>query len=381
MTTTAAPTVAKPRAFFGMDIPKATFQGHAIEAQADGSAIVRDYPIFKAGTFRDSWGDQHTWTSDHLKQMVDNFDLLLMRNIFPDVPVRADHSLSVDKVKGYFESVRTDGVLLYADLRITEPEALDKLARGTYRSRSLEVGMFVANDESAYWPTIFGVAFVDIPAVEGLHSKPNNKTSYFSLAGTEENPMSGQATPAAGTPAGAAAPDDLAPAKPAVQQHATPAAPAPVAVAPAPAQAFRVHGVEITDVAAVQRHIDTLEAFAKDTRETGRKDFVASLAKDGKVLATQVAELQEFALGLPDAMYDKWVKTFAAAATNPLLAKHGNAQSGEPTGNDTINARQDRINILQDTIAMHRRSGMSDEKIAQTNAAKELAALTNTAKS
>lgn len=372
MTTTHAPTVAKPRAYFGMDVPTATFQGHAIEAQKDGSGIVRDYPVFKAGTFRDSWGDQHTWTPEHLKQMVDNFDLLKVRDIFPNVPVRSDHSLSVDKVKGYFESVRTDGAILYADLRITEPEALDKLARGTYRSRSLEVGMFVANDESAYWPTIFGVAFVDIPAVEGLHSKPNNKTSYFSMAATEENPMSGQATNAAGTPA---APDDLAPAKPA--QHAAPVAAAPAAAAPAPAQTFRVNGAEVTDVAAVQRHIDTLEMFAKDTRENSRKDFVAGLVKSGKVLAPQATELQEFALALSEDMYAKWTKTFDGATTNPLLANHGNAQSAAPTGNDAADARKDRISILQDTIAMHRRSGMSDDKIAKTSAAKELASMTD----
>lgn len=366
MTTTHAPTVAKPRAFFGMDVPTATFQGHAIEPQKDGSAIVRDYPVFKAGTFRDSWGDQHTWTPEHLQQMVDNFDLLRVRLIFPDVPVRSDHSLSVEKVQGYFESVRTDGALLYADLRITEPTALDKLARGTYRSRSLEVGMFVANDESAYWPTIFGVAFVDIPAVEGLHSKPNNKTSYFSMAATEENPMSGTTT----------APDDLAPAKPA--QHAAPAAAQPAApAAPAPAMTFRVNGAEVTDIAAVQRHIDTLETFAKDTHENARKEFVSALATSGKVLATQVAELQEFALALPQAMYDKWTKTFDGATTNPLLANHGNAQSGEPASNGTTDSRADRISILQETIAMHRRSGMSDEKIAKTSAAKELATMTD----
>lgn len=364
---TTAATVAKPRAFFGTDnTPSATFSGHAIEMQSDGTGIIKDVPVFKAGTFRDSWGDQHTWTAEHLQQMCDNFDLLKARLIFPDVPVRQDHTSSIERVIGYFESVRTDGSFLYADLHVTEPTALDKLARGTYRSRSLEVGMFVANDESAYWPTVFGVAYVDIPAVEGLHGKPNSKTSYFSMAPTEgDSPMSGTPTPT-----------DLAPAKPnADHNHSiTPPAPAPVATPPAPAATFRINGGEVNDFAKVQAHIDTLEQFAKDTQDAGRKDFVNGLSRDKKIVATQVEAMTKFALGLSAEQYAEWAKTYEGAPATPLLAKHGATGDGSIPAGETDPA-EDRKSILQETIAMHRRSGMSEDKIKTTSAFTELATL------
>lgn len=386
MTSTATPMrVAKPRAHFATDNKYTqTFTGHPIEMQADGSAIVKDVPVFKAGTFRDSWGDQHTWTAEHLQQMVDNFDLLRLRDIFPDVPVRQDHSSSIDRVMGYFHALRTDGSLLIADLHVTEPTSLDKLARGTYRSRSLEVGMFVANDESAYWPVVFGVAYVDIPAVEGLHSKPNAQISYFSYA-AEENPMSGAAgtapanatTPVPGVTINLNQPNDLAPAKPAVSEHAAPAAPAPVAPAPAPGATFRINGVETTDFAKAQAHIDTLEAFAKGTVEAGRKNFVSKLAAENKITATQKPDLEAFALGLSDDQYAAWCKTFDGAPAAALLSQHGNATTGgAPAGE--IDPKEDRKSVLNETIKMHERAGMKPEQIKKTSAYQELQTLNAT---
>jgi hypothetical protein len=379
-------TATKPRAYFASDIVSSKdVAGYVVDKLSDGTSIIRDVEIFKSGTFRDSWGDQHTWTPEHLTMMVNNFNLLKDGGIFPNVPARRDHSSSIDKVMGYIDSVKTDGVKLFADIHITEPRDVDKLARGTYRSRSLEVGMYIDNSEAAYWPVVFGIAWVDIPAVEGLHSK-SISTSFFSMVTQEEQDMSGTAatgTAATGTTNSTltiqvqGVPADVAPAR---VDHAAPVAGAPVAPAPAPAATFRINGAATQDVAAVQAHIETLETFAKATHENVRKDFVSGLVKAGKLLATGEAALATFAIGLTDDQFKAWSDSYASVPTMPLLAKHG-AVAGSPDAGapGDVDARTDRISILQETVTMLHRT-MSKEKVEQTSAFKELAQL-NTAKS
>ncbi len=367
-------TATKPRAFFASDnAPASTFGGHAVEPLPDGTSIVRGVEIFKSGTFRDSWGDQHTWTPDHLKQMVSNFNILLSNDIFPNVPSRRDHSSSIDKVMGYFDKVYTDGVKLFADIHITEPSDVDKLARGTYRSRSLEVGMYIDNSEAAYWPVIFGVAWVDIPAVEGLHNKSIN-ASFFSMVNQEESNMSG--TAATGTPSAGtltiqvqSVASDVAPPK---VDHASATGGAPAATAPTPTATFRINGTVVTDTAAVQGHIDTLELFAKATNENHRKDFVSGLVKAGKMLAAQEEPTAQFALGLSDDQFKAWSATLVGAPVIPLLAKHGQSTDSPDAGSDSLDPRSDRIAVLKETVAMLHRT-MPKDKVEKSSAFTELA--------
>lgn len=343
----------KPTVIYAADVASFTVDGHKIEKQKDGTHLVRRLPIFRAGTFRDEWGDQQTWTVEHLQQMVDHYHMLSSRNVFPNVPVRTDHTRSVDKIVGYLKNVEVDGEVLVGDLEITEPPAAEKLARKTYRSRSIEIGMYETNSGELYWPVVMGVAFVDIPAVEGLHSK-DLPAQYFSRVPDKEFGVPKNNVPATTTDstsnAGAAA---------------NPPAP--------PMATFRIAGVETTDFAKVQAHIDALEKFADETRESSRKAFVAGLARNKKIAATQVEPLTTLALAMDEAQFDAFTKAYEAAPELSLFAKHGDdRRGGDPEAERHVD---DRLTVLEETLALHRRAGLSEDKIKQTATYREWAAL------
>jgi hypothetical protein len=138
-----------------------------------GTYVIHDEKIFKAGKFTASNGKEVECTTDDIDQMIANFELLRDGGLFPNVPIRLDHSASVKDVIGYFVSMRRVGKFLVADLEITEEQHFSKWLRGTYRSKSVEIGPYVSNDESLYHPVVRGVAFVDLPAVEGLFASGN----------------------------------------------------------------------------------------------------------------------------------------------------------------------------------------------------------------
>lgn len=125
--------------------------------------LLKGVEIFKAGIYR---GKKYTKTD--LQKMVDNFNLLKKKNIFPNVPVRVDHTNLASGLAGYVEKLRVKGKKLIADLDITEESIYKKIKKTTLRSRSVEVGTYEDNKGNDYFPVIIGVAWVDIPQVEGL---------------------------------------------------------------------------------------------------------------------------------------------------------------------------------------------------------------------
>lgn len=458
-TTTDAP---KKISLYGVDTSAFTFDGHAMSKNADGTSRVTRMPVFKAGTFRDSWGDQQTWTQDHLRQMVDNFSLLKARDIFPNVPVRSDHSFSIDKVIGYVDglSLSEDGNFLLADYTVTEPTAAEKIARGTYRSRSLEVGMFETNSGEMYYPVVFGFAFVDIPAVEGLHSKKSG-VAFFSMSMDEGGvwtprqaaqykadedlvevfgkydqgvgPDGAHYVAASPFPefkcancaffdgarqceivAGDIAPegvckrwiipaslvgstqsnnskethmtkptDDRGASKPEATASvlnsatntfgtsATSSGTLTLTTAPA-VRKFRINGQEVEAGDAVQAHIDALEAFAKETRDGNRRNFVSALAESKKIAATQVEALTALAADMSDEQFEAFKSAYEAAPVLSILAEHG----GSNTNLDGETIENDELVILRETVAQHRRAGLTEAQIAQTASFKKLTALT-----
>ena len=134
-----------------------------------GTRVIHDKKIFRAGTFKDSMGTLRTWTVEQLDQMVENFRILRERNLLGGVPVRVDHDFSAESVVGWVSDVRRDGEFLVADFHMTEPEAFEKWVRGTLEPVSSEIIPYEANTGDVYFPTLIGVAFVDIPAVAGLY--------------------------------------------------------------------------------------------------------------------------------------------------------------------------------------------------------------------
>ncbi len=145
------------------------FSKSKINASKEGK-IIKNVEIFKAGTFK---GVQ--FKKSAIDKMVANFHYLKSFDIVPFVPVRADHPGGffgggdvIDKVGGYISDLKRVGTKLVAEFRITEQKMLNKITNGTYVNRSAEIGTYVDNDNQIFTPTLFGVAFVDLPAVEKL---------------------------------------------------------------------------------------------------------------------------------------------------------------------------------------------------------------------
>lgn len=407
-----------------------------VERTPTGGAIIRAFPVFRTGTFKDSWGDQHTWETEHLQQMVFHYGLLKGRNILPNVPVRNQHKSLFGgggEVVGYVADLYTIGGYedgyerLVADLEITEPDAFDKIDRGTWRSRSAEIGFYETNDEVMYWPVFMGVAFVDIPAVEGLESafskyrKSKNKDEYIPIRDDEEgatvpktkthsqgtppadpaveggdpnaNPAPGTDNPATqpaededeGAGEGEGGTTEHASGQPSTPPPTTP--PSPPSTPPTPpsnptpssehGQAggtfqFQINGQPTNDFAAVQAHISNLETVIQENSDQARRDFVSGLASDSRIAATQVESMTEHALSLNDSQYESFRSMWENAPQSPLFAQHGNGVTN-PDGS----SEPSEVDTLRERVAMHRRSGMSEEKIKATESYEKLMALTD----
>lgn len=414
----SAATLERPQTITLMD---AQF-GKTIKATKNksGGALLKGMRIFKRGTFKDSMGYERTWEDAHLEQMVFHFKLLRDGGNFPNVPLRVDHSFSANSVVGYLADVyrdEDDDQFLASDVEITEPDAYAKWERGTYRSRSLEVGMYETNDGAMYWPVVMGLAFVDIPAVEGLHRAASHGAHFFfaSADDTKETSVSentnggaaGGGTQDGGAGGGQPQPTATpAPAAPSTTETAggdgataggegagtaasnggggAPAAGGSQAQhAASQVHTFTVNGQPTQDFGAVQRHIATLEQFRADTIETGRKAFVAGLAEANKISATQIDDLTDLALGMNDEQYAKFCKSYDAAPTSSLFAQHGaGGEGGGGTGGGDGGggaaggqSLTDQIEVLEETIAQHKRAGMSQEKIEKTSSFQRLQAL------
>jgi hypothetical protein len=314
--------------------------------------VVKDLKIFKAATFKDSRGRQRTWTPEELGQIVSNFETLRQGGHLVDVPVREDHSATIANVKGYFTAMRTDGKFLYADVEFTEPDGAEKYKRGTYRSRSIEVGAYETNgaDPKTYWPVATGLAFVDTGAVEGLyrsHNKLENEvtteTVTFRIRGVE-------------TADHAAVRSYIEELEAKANKPAT--------------HTFRVNGSDETDFAKTQAHIDALETYRSESIERGRVAFVKSLEADRKIASTQVEGLVAFVKDLTPAQYDAWKAVQEGApATFQTHAGTGN-------GNDRDERKLSEADACLETLRMHKMSGMDDKDIREVSSFQRYVQLT-----
>lgn len=328
----------------------ASTQHFAIGDMGSGS-VERGLKIFKAGTFKDSRGVQATWTAEHLKSMAENFATLKNSGVFPKVPVRVDHTGSANGVVGWLENVYVQGNFLLADVQFTEPDAAQKYQRGTYANRSIELGKYETNGDNpkTYDPTVMGLAFVDIPAVEGLHGRASD-VSVFHLV-EESEPMqvfkiNGQDVSDAA--AVQAALIDL-------ESRAS-----------AQAFTFKLHGGEdTTDFAKVQAHIVTLEKDRDDKLVAERQAFVKQLATDGKIGEAQTEMLTEVAVGMAPDQFEKFCKGYENAPKLTIFEKHG--ESGTDTGGAT-DPKAAQMKIYEAQIDMFRRGGMSAERLQKTQA-------------
>jgi ATP-dependent protease ClpP protease subunit len=146
---------------------------------------------------------------------------------------------------------------------------------------------------------------------------------------------------------------------------------------------FKVNGQAVNDLAAVQNHITALEQWRDETQTQARKDFVTQLAHDNKIAATQIDALTAFALALTDSdQYEAWKGTWDSAVALPMLGTHGGAGTSNHDGTNTHAGAEaaDELTLKKDIVTQHKRSGMKNEAIMQTDSYKRLMELDPTFK-
>lgn len=328
-----------------------------VEKGENGSHIVRNVPVFRAGSFRDSKGRQHIWDETALDQIAGNFHTLRNNGIFPHVPLRTDHSRSTDSLAGYLVGMERREDKLVADLEFTEPEAYEKWKRGTYRSRSLEVGPFQSNDEQLFWPVAKGLAFVDIPAVEGLFSKSDVENAPPEPK--ENEPMPESTPPKADahfTIRGVPTADVET-----VQRYIDELEGKGV---PAAFEFSLADGATETDPEKVQAHIDTQAKALDDLDKAGRSDYVKQCVKDNKLPAPQEEATIELVKTFSGDQWAQFTKTYDdAPQLAPVGRTHGERRTDPPSEGGEKDAVAQEIEDLEGVVATFRRGNLSEEKI------------------
>lgn len=338
---------------------------------------VKDLPVFRSGTFRDSMGFPHEYDGDSMRLMVSNFDHLKAQNIFPDVPVRNGHPSEfrsrTQELIGYVVALRTedrkgphdggDYTYLLADVEIIDTEAQSKISSGLWRNRSSEIGLYLDNRDIEYAPTFMGVAYVDIPAVEGLNgfSKDEGDDVHFIM----EDSMTNMITP-----------------------------PAPKVNEPFSFTLGSQGG--ITDGSAVQEYINSIEAengnFAKKVAdltsenselrefkngviEGERIDFVTSLIESGKVLASKKDSLTALAKGLNGEQFEAWKDSFEDASSKEILGNYGKQEQNKtPAGDSADETAAANFESDKRILGALAASGMTEDQIKGTAAYKSAVA-------
>lgn len=343
--------------------------------------ILEGVPVFRSGTFRDSMGFQHTWEPLHMDQMVSHFDLLAQRSIFKDVPVRKGHGAlfgdPIDNLIGWHKALyaeervnpvdATEYRYLLADYEILDDDAIQRISKKLWRNVSAEVGTFLTNNETEFWPVYQGVAYVDIPAVEGLssfskHSGVGTKFSVFMPNIEKEAPVGTENNPPVVTP-----PQVQPPAQP-------PAVPQMDAAMFARANfTFTIGGRQTNDFSAVQAHINTLEAAATEAQEANRRAFIKGLAEGDapKIFAAQIPQIELYALKLDEEGWKAFEQSWGATPALPHTANHGMPEqtpgASVPGGNPPAPATGDQLSEEERLVAIikHNRRGNMPAKVLQ----------------
>lgn len=318
-----------------------------------------DVPVFRSGIFSDSMGYEREWLPEQMTQMAANYDYLKGSGFFADVPVRKGHPRifkdPMDGLIGYITQLRTEVrksplrddeneyTYLIADYEILDTDAQEKIASGLWRNRSAEVGVYVTNAPvKEISPTFMGVAYVDIPAVEGLNGfAKQHQSENFSIQ-MEEAVM---------------APEDNNP-RPRLTD-------AQFAQAQAQSHEFSIGGVTTNDPARVQQYINEVttardaaltevaslnsrnaelvafQANATKAQRAARLERLGMPGADGSApvfTAPQLERQKAFAAKLDDETFEEFMKNFEGDALppNPLLENYGsqNSDAGAPADKD-----------------------------------------------
>lgn len=369
-----------------------------LERRDNGSALLKNLAVFKVGTFTDASGKKATWTGDHLTAMVANFNAL-KTSAFKNVPWRTNHPTGrrdVNEVVGYYADARTDGTTLYADVELTEPDAVDKWERGTYRERSIELGAYKdPTTDKVFWPVLTGTAFVDRGAVSFAAEDSDQTAIYYmeSQDMAEEKKVDADASAKADADAAANADtdvktdakddksgtDDDSKAKDESKDlagahgaHGAPETPT-----------FQFQGKDITQAqfeqfmagaVATETRLAALEATRNAELLAGRHAFIDQLIENDQMFSSQRDDAVALVDGFTGEQYNAWSKLQASAPKIGLFQDHVEVDV-EVTSAQQASEFADRKSTLEQTIQFMSAGQMSQEAIEKSDPYKELQAL------
>ena len=381
--------------------PESNFRMFRKNGGNSGPLVLENVAVFRSGTFRNSWGEQTTWTDFLIQSMVSNFEFLRQTKVFEDVPVRVSHPEpwfrnSTDEVVGYVTALRAEKLphpgsgeefsYLLANYEILDEAAAAKIEKRLYRNRSAEVGLYADNNDSEYFPVLTGFAYVDIPAVEGLNfgkrtnirrfamdtegtgMPPEDENTETEVEQTEqtsaETPVEEVATevapvetPAADaeteTPVENENPDDPEP-EAAEETETVVATSGGTENFAKGGFSIQFNGQTITDPAAVQALMDSLSgAVVQD-----RASYVKSMFSQGRILASQKDKTEEFVTGLSIEQFAQFREIFDEAPVNPTVEFR--------TGNQTTEVAKPEADDVNSQVANHLRLALGEERFKAT---------------
>jgi hypothetical protein len=255
---------------------------------------------------------------------------------------------------------------LLADYDILDEDAAENIDSGLWRNRSAEIGTYFTNAKAEHWPAYLGVAYVDIPAVEGLNfsasAGPGAQAPRVYVMFDSKEKNVGVTPPAA--PQGSA-PETA----PAAAQHAAPAAPAQPFT-------FSVNGSPTSDFAAVQAHITALESFRSETTTANRHSYVEALAHGNKIPATKLDKFKSSVEKMSTEQFAEFQDLYGDAEPEALISQHATASNtGAAPEAPAQKAQSAEIVILREQVAMHKASGTPDATIMKMQSYKSLVQL------
>ena len=334
---------------------------------------LKDVPLFRSGSFRDSMGEPHTYDEFHIEGFVRNFDYLKDSKILEYIPARKGHRGGglfggkdpIEGVVGWVRSLRTekrtaphDGqeyTYLLGNVDILDHEAQEKIDAGLWPNRSAEVGVHVDNNGAETAPAFLGFAFVDMSAVEGLNFNLQNDQNILL---TEEDTNMDPVLPPTGANANTVV-------------------------------KFTCGGNELVSPEKVQEYISNLEGenasftaqlaakdaeikSLKDFQDTiiadTRKEYVNSLVDTGRLLATQKDDQLALVEMFSQEQFDKYKSAMDKAPANPLLAQHGNQDSIDPVNGGDADAFAKALENDKKTLRNLKAVGKSLEVIQKSGA-------------
>jgi len=167
---------------------------------------------------------------------------------------------------------------------VTEPGAVKKFERGTFRSRSIEIGPYESNNGKITAPAVLGLAMVDIPAVEGLFQRQDSKEIQVNFTQEELDWAVASAYAQANEDAAAHVQSDLDWAMACAYAEGDIAGRAEMADKDRAPFMFQLGDNDASnDFASVQRRLDALNQFVDEVTEKSRVDFIDSLVTDSKI--------------------------------------------------------------------------------------------------